>query len=121
MGYFNMFIQSAKQLIYPNGVPLVVTSVGDSVYNVETGLSESISTSTSIIAFPKSVKVSTYNYPNLIGKVVTEFLIVATDLTSPPRALDKLTRGVETFTVEMVSEHVAGGYTVLYKVLAVKG
>lgn len=121
MNQFNLFIQSAKRLIYPHGVSLVITSVSEAVYNIETGTATSTETSKTVIAFPKTVKVSSYNYPNLIGKSLTEFLVVATDLTSAPRPLDRLTMGTEVLTVDSVSEHVAGGSVVIYKVLAVKG
>jgi hypothetical protein len=118
---FNQFIQAAKRLIYLNAVSINIITAGESVYNIETGSSTNTEVSTTVKAFPKVVRVSAYNYPNLIGKTVVEFLIVGTDLTSSPKALDRLTRGSESFTVVSVSEHTAGGSVVMYKVLASKG
>ena len=115
------FIRSAKQLIYPNGVSVVFTAVTNQDYNIETQTAGTTEVQTTVIAFPKVVKVSQWNYPNLVNKTVEEFLIVATDLTQAPKPLDKLTRGSDVFTVDSTREHVAGGSVVIYKVLAYKG
>ena len=115
------FIRSAKELIYPNGVSIVYSTVTTGAYNVETGTAASTSVDTTVTAFPKVVKVSQWNYPNLVNKVVEEFLVVATDLTTAPKPQDKITRGTDVYTVDSIREHVAGGEVVLYKVLAYKG
>lgn len=114
------FIRSAKELIYPNGVSVVFTSVHNLPYNIETQTAGTTEVQTTVIAFPKMVKVSQFNYPNLVNKSVEEFLVVATDLTTAPKPLDKLQRGSDVFTVDSTREHVAGGSVVIYKVLAYK-
>lgn len=115
------FIQEAKRLIYPNGISVILSSVTTGAYNVETGSVSSTSSDTTLIGFPKQVKVSQYNYPDLIGKTVLEFLFVATDLPTSPKPLDKLTAASIVYTVERVSEHYGEGQKVLYKVLVSKG
>jgi hypothetical protein len=115
------FLLAAKELVYPNGVSITVSTVTNGAYNVETGSVSSTVVSTVIKAFPKRLKATAYSYPALIGKNVTEFLIVGTDLASPPSPLDKITRGTDVYTVDSTSEHVADGVVVLYKVIAVMG
>ena len=117
----NPFIQAAKELVYPNGTSITYQSVSDGNYDVETGLTSNTYTDTVITAFPKVFRASQYSYPNLIGKNASEWLVVAPDLPSTPKPLDKILKGAEVHTVETYSEHVAEGEVVLYKIIAVKG
>lgn len=115
------YLQSSKELIYLQGVQVTYTSVSEGVYNPSTGSVSNTEFSKSVKAFPKKVKTSAYNYPNLVGKVVTEFLILATDLDTPPGLQDRVTLGTAEYSVSDVSEHYGEGVLVLYKVLGVKG
>lgn len=115
------FIKEAKRLVYSNGIQVTFSSIQTGSYNVETGSVTSTQVDTTLIAFPKQVKVSQYNYPDLIGKTVLEFLIVAPDLAQEPKPLDKLTMASVVYTVDRVSEHYGSSQKVLYKVLATKG
>ena len=117
----NPFIKAAKELIYRNGVQISFIVVTEGTYNPATGSSVNTESSTSVIAFPKRVHATNYNYPNLVGKEVVEYLIVATDLSTKPKMQDKITRGSETYSVNSCTEHVALNEVVIYKVLAVKG
>lgn len=117
----NPFIQAAKELVYPNGLTITYRTVGESVYDVESGSVTNTSTETVLKAFPKAFRASTYSMPSLIGKNASEWLVVAPDLPSIPKPLDKILKGTEVFTVETYSEHVAEGEVVLYKIIAVKG
>jgi hypothetical protein len=115
------FIKAAKELIYPNGISITYSSVTTGAYDVESGSVTSTTVETTLKAFPKTLKTSQYSYPNLIGKNVSEWLVVAPDLPSTPKPLDKILKGTEVHTVETYSEHVAEGQLVLYKIIAVKG
>ena len=115
------FIKAAKDLIYPNGITITYRIGGDSVYDIESGEVQSTSTETTLKAFPKAFRASIYSQPSLIGKNVSEWLVVAPDLPSTPKPLDKILKGTEVHTVETYSEHVAEGQVVLYKIIAVKG
>ena len=117
----SVFLQAAKELVYPNGVSITVQNITSGTYDVETGTSGTTSVSTVITAFPKRLKASAYNYPALVGKLVTEFLVVGSDLVSAPKPLDKILRGTDVYIVDSTSEHIAEGVVVLYKVIAVKG
>lgn len=117
----NPFLEAAKRRIYPNGVSITFKSITEGTYNPATGTTTNTETSTVITAFPKRVVATNYNFPNLIGKEVTEFLVVATDLATKPKTLDTITRGTDVYTVDNTKEHVARGEVVIYKILAVKG
>lgn len=117
----NPFITSAKKLIYKQGVSIKYLTVTKGTYNVETGTTTNTEVSTSITAFPKHVKVNTYNYPNLVGKEVIEFLVVCEDLPSVPSTLDKVTYKSNTYQVESYTELMARGDLVIYKILVSKG
>jgi hypothetical protein len=115
------FIEAAKSLIYPNGVSITITAVTEGAYNADTGTVTNTETTTVVTAFPKVVKVNAYNMPNLIGKEVVEYLVVATDIAAQPRPQDKITRGAVVYSVDSVREHVAQGEVVIYRIIAVKG
>ncbi len=117
----NPFISSAKQLITLHGVSCTYTTVTEGTYDVETGSVTNTESTLTITSYPKQVKVNQYNYPNLIGKVVTEFLCLATDFTSTPNPRDKIVHDGSTYSVEQVRTHQANGEKVLYKILACKG
>lgn len=116
----NPFIQAAKDLIYPNGISVTFVSVTEGVYNSDTGSVTNTEVETVITAYPKNVKVNSFNYPNLQGKEVTEYLVVASDLTAVPMPQDKVKRGSKVYTVDSVREVIAEGDPVIYKVLCVK-
>jgi len=117
----NPFIQAAKELIYRNGVQISFVVVTEGIYTPATGSSANTETTTTVTAFPKKVHATSYNYPNLVGKEVVEYLIVATDLVTKPKMHDKITRGSDTYSVNSCTEHVALNEVVIYKVLAIKG
>ena len=117
----SQFIKAAKELVYPNGLTVTYSSVTIGNYDIESGSVTNTTTETVIKAFPKAFKASIYSYPSLIGKNASEWLVVASDLPSTPKPLDKILRGTELHTVETYSEHVAEGQVVLYKIITVKG
>lgn len=115
------FLQAVKDSVYTHGVDITFITVTEGEYNTATGSVVNTEVNTTVKAFPKNVKVSQYNMPNLIGKQVTEFLIVPTDLTVKPNPQDKVIRGGTTYTVDSVREHVAQGELVMLKVVVYKG
>lgn len=117
----NPFITSAKKLIYRQGADITYVKVTQGTYNVEAGTTTNIESTSTVKAFPKQVKVTTYNYPNLVGKDVVEFLIVSEDLTATPNTTDKITYSGKTYQVETYVEVMARGELVIYKIMASKG
>lgn len=115
------FLQAVKDSVYTHGVDITFVTVIEGEYSTETGSVVNTEVNTTVKAYPKNVKVSQYNLPNLIGKTVTEFLIVPSDLTVKPNPQDKVIRGGTTYTVDSVREHIAMGELVMLKVLVFKG
>ena len=117
----NDFLQASKDAIYTHGVSVTFVTVVEGEYNTETGSVTNTEVNTTVKAFPKNVKVNQYNYPSLISKQVTEFLIVPADLATKPNPQDKVIRDGATYTVDSVKEHTAMGEVVLLKVIVYKG
>lgn len=117
----NPFIVSAKKLIYRQGINVSYVNVTTGSYNVELGNVANTEVTTVVKAFPKMVKVNTYNYPNLVGKEVIEFLVVCEDLPSIPNTSDKILYKSNTYTVESYAELMARNELVIYKIIASKG
>ena len=117
----NDFIASSKRLIYKHGVDIDYIRTTQGVYDVETGSVTNTESTTTVKAFPKVVRVNSYNYPNLIGKQVVEFLVVCEDLGfSPNISSDKITFNTDLYTIENCTHHTANGALVIYKILATK-
>ncbi len=117
----NPFIISAKRLIYRQGTSIAYVNVSTGVYDVETGTTSNAEVITNVTAFPKRVKVNNYNYPNLVGKEVIEFLVVCEDIPSSPKTSDKINYKDSVYTVESYIEVMARGDLVIYKIIASKG
>lgn len=117
----NTFILEAKKLVYQHGVDVSYVKVTEGVYDVNTSSITNTESTSTIKAFPKKLKISSYSYPDLVGKVATEFIIVSQDLASDPDTQDKIIFNQETLTVYSFTTHYAEQQKVIYKVIAVKG
>jgi len=117
----NPFIQAVKDSVYSHGIDITFITVTEGIYDTSTGSVMNTEVNTTVKAFPKNVKTNQYNFPNLIGKQVTEFLIVPADLLVKPNPQDKVIRGGVTYTIDSVKEHTAQGEIVLLKVIVYKG
>lgn len=115
------YLAGARQLIYQHSPDVTFTTTTTGQYDVEIGEVTTTETSVTIKAFPKKFTANQYNAPNLVGQVLTEFLVIADDLTAKPKNQDKVTYGSETLTVQSVKEHSMYGAAMLYKVLCSAG
>lgn len=116
----NPYLIAVKKSLLAHGTDATYTAVTEGTYNVETGSTTNSESTSTVRVFPKNVKVNNYNYPNLIGKKVIEFLI-AGDAISSPDTQDFITYNSEKYLVNRYSSHTAQGEIALYKVLCVKG
>lgn len=110
----------ASRLIDKHGVNVQYVIVTEGGYDVETGTNTNTSVSTSIKSYPKRLKITQYNYPNLIGKQAIEFLVVGGVLTSPPKTNDKIIYDSDEYNVDSFISYVAYGEVKLLKILGVK-
>lgn len=119
----NRFLAQTINLISQNGLQVTYKSIqGDSsTYNVETGSVTRTSTSYSVKAYPKHIKASQYNYPDLVGKQVCMFYVANNALPFSFKFQDEFVYNSITYKVQSWEEHFAEGELCLYKVLCVKG
>lgn len=108
------------RLITKHGVDVQYVVVTEGAYDVETGTTTNTATSTTIRAYPKRLKITQYNYPNLIGKQAVEFLVEGGALVTPPKTNDKITYAGDEYNVDSFISIVAYGEVKLLKVLTVK-
>lgn len=113
------FLRAAKRAINSNGIDSQYKLKSQPVYNVETGASSQTETTINLKLFPKAVKVSQFNYPNLVGKEVIRFIALG-DFGAVPSTDDTIIFAGNTYSIESFSEHYAGSAVVLYQILCVK-
>lgn len=116
----NPFINSAKKLIYRHGITVVFTKVIEGNYDSNTGSVVNTEITTPVVAYPEDVIVNQYNFPNLINREVTKYLVVSSDLGYKPEPNDKITNGTSVSTILTVKDIVARNESVIYIVHAVK-
>ena len=109
-----------KRLIDKHGVFVDYVTVAEGAYNVETGTVENTETSTTIKCYPKRLKITQFNYPNLVGKQAVEFLIPGELFNFTPDTNDKIVYDNDSYSVDSFTSVVAYGKVNLFKVLAVK-
>lgn len=117
---FNQFLQAAIRQIARHGVLVNYITVTEGAYDVETGTTVNTESTVTFKAFPKRLKITQFNYPNLIGKQVIEFLVAGNSLTSLPKPQDKVLYLTDTYTVDSHIAYTALGDICLFKILCVK-
>ena len=116
----NQFLQASNRQISKHGVSVSYITVLEGAYDVETGTTVNTESTVTLKAFPKRLKITQFNYPNLIGKQVIEFLVAGDSLTSLPKPQDKILYLSDTYTVDSHIAYTALGSICLYKILCVK-
>lgn len=114
----NDFLIAAKELIYKNGIPVKYKSVTKGVYYTKTSKVANTEEEFQIKAFPKKMNITQYNYPNLIGKDVINFMVWALDVN--PKVNDYIVHNDLKYIVVEVKPHYAEGTTIFYHVICSK-
>lgn len=117
----NPFNKSVIRQITRHGIDVTYIAVTEGTYNSDTGSVTNTETETSIKSYPKSLVANQYNFPNLIGKTLTEWLVIASNLSSKPNPQDKIKVGSEVHSVVSVKDVVARNEVVMYMITTVKG
>jgi hypothetical protein len=115
----NDFLNAAKRAIDRNGRSLTYRRLTTGAFDINTGGVAVTSTDTSVKMYKRHIRASQFNLPNLIGKEVAEFYIVATDISFVPKVKDKIVDADKVYTVETYQTNEAAGQVILYKVIAV--
>ena len=114
----NLFLSATKRAIARHGVACTYTSLTQGAYDPETGASQQTQVDTAIKAYPKQEVASQWHYPNLIGKEVVRFYILAGIVI--PKINDYIVLNGVKYTVNNFQSHQASGEIILYRVICVK-
>jgi hypothetical protein len=117
----NDFLKASKRAISMHGKSAVYKAVSASVYNIELGTNVDTSVNYNLMVYRKQIRATQYNYPNLIGKESAVFYIANDNLSFVPKLKDKISYEGSDYIVDSMSEHIALGQVVMYKVIGVKG
>lgn len=117
----NNFSIAAIRLINRHGHEVQYITTVEGSYNHETGTVDNTQTSQSIKAYPKTIKTSAYNFPDLINKTVVEWLIPAAVMVNTPDVQDRIQDGGSIYSVYRVFTIQAHGEDTVYRVISIKG
>ena len=115
----NLFLSATKRAIARHGVDCTYTAFTAGAYDPETGASGQASSAVLIKAYPKQEVANNYHYPNLIGKEIVRFYILAESIT--PKISDYITWNSVRYVIDNFQSHQASGEIILYRIIAVKG
>lgn len=116
----DQFLRASVRLICRHGASAKFIQVTEGVYDPQTLSTVNTDKSFSVCLYKNHIKASQYNYPNLVGKDIAEFYLANDDLLFKPAIRDKITYGVDMYSVENIKEHLALGSVVMFTILAVK-
>lgn len=111
----NQFMKASERLIHRHGRPIVYTQIQKVVDKIQ-GTVVQTKTNHTVRMYPKSVKVSQYNYPDLIGKSVVIFYVVVKDVSFTPAMNDSITLDGKVYTVRSYDSHEALGENCVYRI-----
>lgn len=116
----NQFSKASINAIARNGTTVTYKSVSNGTYDPSTGSVSSNELSKTLKTYPKHIKFTTFNHPELIGKEGILFYFAATS-TFVPKLSDVVVYNSGNYTVQSIQSHFAAGEVVLYRVLTIKG
>lgn len=116
----NPFNTSVTRQITRHGIDVKYVTVTEGTYNSDTGSVTNTEVETTIKAYPKNLIANQYNQPNLIGKTLTEWLVIASNLSTKPNPQDKIKVSSEVHSVVSVKEVIARNEVVMYMITTVK-
>jgi len=116
----DLFLNAATKAIEKHGISVTYKKIGTASYDVNTSAVTSNDTEYNIKAYPKHIKASAYNYPDLIGKEAILFYISSASGIVPKQGDFILYNSLQ-FNVDSFQSHFANGAVVLYRVAAVRG
>ena len=118
-----MLEATLAQILAQHGISITYTKVTTSAYNADLGKVTKTTTNYTLKSYPKQIKATAYNYPNLVGKESVMFYLNAKELNAVTSISlkDSITYKSNVYQIDSYSEHVYAGEVLLYKVIAVKG
>lgn len=117
----NRFSDAAIRLISRHGRDVAYKTTVEGTYNPETGTVSNTTTSTTVKAYPKTVRTNAYNFPDLINKTVVEWLIPSAMMSNVPMPQDTIVSGTDIYSVYRCFTIEAHGEDTVYRVISIKG
>lgn len=114
----NQFEASTLRAIKKHGKLSTYKSVTVGAYDPATSKVVNVEVSKSIYVYKKSIKANQYYYPNLVGKELAMFYVLASDI-SEPKIGDHIVFDGKTFKVDSYQSHSANGSVILHRILGV--
>ena len=115
----NDFLNAAKRAIARNARSFTYKRIVTGAVDLNTGGVTNAVTDVPVSMYKRQIRASQFNFPNLIGKDIAEFYLIATDISFIPKVKDKVVDGAKTYTIETYQQHEAHGQIILYKMIAV--
>lgn len=115
----NLFLSATSRAIARHGVDCLYTTFVQGEYDPETGTSSKSQIDTPIKAYPKQEVANQFHMPNLIGKEIVRFYILAG--TVVPKINDSITLNSVKYIIDNFQSHQASGEIILYRIVCVKG
>lgn len=116
----NLFKKAAIDAVNRNGRILTYTEITRTVDKI-TGKVIENKVDFPVKMYPRSVKATQYNFPDLIGKEVITFYLAVNSLPFTPKMNDVITKDGKIFTIRFYDFHEAHGENCLYKITGATG
>lgn len=114
----NQFEASTLRAIKKHGKLSIYKSITVGTYDPAISKVVNTEVSKSVYIYKKSIKANQYYYPNLIGKEISMFYVLASDI-SEPKIGDHIVFDSKTFKVDSYQSHSANGSVILHRILGV--
>ena len=116
----NPFKRAAIAAVKRNGRDLTYTSIERIVDKINGTVTE-VNTDRVLRIYPKSIRASQYNFPDLVGKEVVTFYLAVDGLGFKPKVNDTILLNGEVFTIRYYDFHEAAGENCLYRLTGATG
>jgi hypothetical protein len=117
----NPFLKAAIDLVGQHAVSMQFTSVQTGSYDPQTSTVTETTQTFNVKAYPKHIKATQYNYPDLIEKEAILLYLANNNLGFVPSVKDFVQYGSTKYKVYSIEEKHAGGQLVMYMIMIVKG
>lgn len=116
----NAFLKAAVAAINRNGRVINFTQIERVVDKIQGTVVEQ-KTTYPVKMYPKHIRASQYNFPDLIGKNVITFYLANYELGFTPKVNDTVEFDSKIFTVRYFDFHEAHGQNCLYRITGATG
>jgi hypothetical protein len=114
----NAFLISTQRMLQRYGADADYKSLVKGTYNPATDSVVNTETTTKIRTYKKSINVTQFNFPSLIGKDVAEFYVLGSAVV--PKVNDSIVFGTDKYVIQQYKVHMIGPEATLYCLVAVK-